>query len=93
MSKKNEVKHEWATLVIRKRAGGRAEILNSSQRGLFQAGQTYYNHNLKEYPSGAILNVVVRLSAKGRRMIQDLYVKQQVGDYWQSEHVYTRGKR
>jgi hypothetical protein len=66
---------EWATLVVAKGQGGRAKIINSSQRGLFREGDSYFNHRLHAYPKGSRLNVVVRLSATGRRMVQDIRVK------------------
>lgn len=68
------VKFQWATLVVTKGVGGRSRILNSSNRGLFAQGATYYNHGLKGFEQGSRLNVVVRLSAKGRRMVQEIYV-------------------
>lgn len=63
------------TMVVQKGQGGRATILNSSQRGLFSQGDRYYNHRLKDLPKGVVVNVVVRLSAKGRRMVQELRMK------------------
>lgn len=66
------MKGEWATIQIRKLVGGRSQIVNSSQRGLFEVGQGYYNHRLKGYDYGDRLNVVVRLSATGRRMVQEI---------------------
>lgn len=65
----------FATLVIRKRKGGRSTVLNTSKRGYFSEGQTYYNHKLKDYPEGATLNVVVEHSPRGRRMVRELYIK------------------
>lgn len=71
-----EEKREWATLQVGKlNHGGYALILNGSQRGLFQSGDKYYNHQLKQYGEGEILNVVIRLSPTGRRMIQSIKVK------------------
>ncbi len=64
----------WATLVIEKQQGGRAVIINESKRGLFYWGEKYFNHRLVEYERGSRLNVVVRLSATGRRMIQAIKV-------------------
>lgn len=69
----SSVKFQWATLVVAKGVGGRSRILNSSKRGLFAQGATYFNHGLKGFERGATLNVVVRLSAKGRRMVQEIY--------------------
>lgn len=66
------MKGEWATIQIKKLKGGRSRIVNSSQRGLFHFGQPYYNHRLKGYNYGEHLNVVVRLSATGRRMVQEI---------------------
>lgn len=69
-------KQEWATIVVGKlNNGGYSLILNDSQRGLFQAGQRYYNHQLKQFGEGEIVNVVIRLSPTGRRMIQKITVK------------------
>lgn len=65
----------WAVIVIQKGQGGRSTIINSSQRGLFEQGATYYNHKLKWFPSGQRLNVTIRLSPKGRRMVQEIRVK------------------
>jgi hypothetical protein len=65
----------WATLVVDKRVGGRSVIVNSSQRGLFNSGSPYYNHQLKQFPPGSRLNVVIRLSVSGRRMIQGFKLK------------------
>jgi len=64
----------WATLVVTKGVGGRSRILNTSNRGIFNQGATYYNHSLKGFPTGARMNVVVRLSKTGRKMVQELYV-------------------
>lgn len=68
-------KREWATLVLHKVKGGRAVVLNESQRGLFHRGQRYFNHRLKVFPEGLTLNVVVRLSKTGRKMVQEIHVK------------------
>lgn len=65
----------WATLVVVKGKGGRGVVQNASGRGLFRQGEKYYNHRLKAVPEGARVNVVVRLSACGRRMVQELTVK------------------
>jgi hypothetical protein len=65
----------WATLVVYKKRGGRGLIVNSSQRGLFNFGDRYYNHQLKFIPDGSIVNVVVKLSPKGRRMIKELRIR------------------
>lgn len=62
----------WATIVVEKWQGGRSFIVNESGRGLFERGATYYNHQLKQYPKGTRLNVVVRLSKTGRRMVQKI---------------------
>lgn len=67
----------WATLVVVKRKGGRGIIKNHSQRDLFRFGQGYYNHRLKGYPEGTRLNVVVRLSKAGRRMVQEIVFKEE----------------
>ncbi len=67
---------EWATLVVFKYKGGRAVIVNGSERGLFSSGDRYYNHQLRGYPDGAKLNVVVRLSDTGRRMVQRIDQKE-----------------
>lgn len=64
----------WATMVVFKCAGGRAVILNESKRGLFNQGGIYYNHRLKDFPRGCYINVTVRLSKTGRRMVQELRV-------------------
>jgi hypothetical protein len=69
----NKSTASWATLVVHKGQGGRALILNKSERGLFSRWERYYNHKLKEYPAGSILNVVVRLSETGRRMVQAIH--------------------
>ncbi len=66
---------EWATMVVARVSGGRCMLVNSSERGLFRFGEQYFNHQLKHYPKGTVLNVVVRLSPKGRRMIQKVSVK------------------
>ena len=66
-------KPQWGTLVVQKTVGGRAVIQNSSQRGLWSQGEKYYNHNLKNFPPGSLLGVVVRLSPKGRRMVQQIH--------------------
>lgn len=69
-------KQQWATIVVGKtNNGGYSLILNDSQRELFHSGERYYNHQLKQYPEGEILNVVIRLSKTGRRMIQKITVK------------------
>jgi hypothetical protein len=68
------MKGAYATLVVQKRKGGYATILNSSQRGLFHSGQCYFNHQLKTAAGvGEVINVVVRLSVTGRRMVQEIY--------------------
>jgi hypothetical protein len=69
-------KREWATLVVEKWQGGRAIVVNSSERGLFERGDWYFNHKLYEFGRGDRLNVVVRLSPKGRRMVQKITVKE-----------------
>lgn len=65
----------WGTIVIRKGRGGRATILNSSSRGLFRQSEKYFNHQLKDFESGEVINVTFRLSKTGRRMVQELRVK------------------
>lgn len=67
----------FATLVILKRKGGRSTVLNSSKRGYFAQGQTYYNHKLKEFAEGDRLNVVVEHSKTGRRMVRELYIRKE----------------
>jgi hypothetical protein len=69
------VSAQWATLVVVKGRGGRGRIVNSSQRGLFEAGERYFNHRLKAYQEGSRVNVVVRLSRTGRRMVQEIKVR------------------
>lgn len=66
----------WATIRVMKLKGGRSVVLHDSQRGLFQAGDMYYNHNLKHYPYHTVLDVVVRYSPKGRRMVQAIHQKE-----------------
>jgi hypothetical protein len=69
------MEHQWATIVVMKHKGGRSFILNESKRGLFITGAVYYNHRLKAYEPGTFLNVVIRTSATGRRMVQEIVVK------------------
>lgn len=69
-------KRVWATLVVEKWQGGRAIVVNGSERGLFGKGEWYFNHKLYEYEKGDRLNVVVRLSPKGRRMVQKITLKE-----------------
>lgn len=70
-----EQKKEWLTMVVHKYRGGRAIVTNNSQRGLFVMGDVYYNHRLRSYPDNSILNVVIRLSEQGRRMVQEILYK------------------
>jgi hypothetical protein len=65
----------WYTMVVRKGTGGRSIILNQSKRGLFTEGERYYNHQLKLLPKGSVVNVTIRLSPTGRRMVQELRIK------------------
>lgn len=66
---------EYATIQVVKRKGGRSRITNHSHRGIFFYGATYYNHQLKGYPENAALNVTIRLSPTGRRMVQEIREK------------------
>lgn len=65
----------WATLVVRTRNAGRSVILNSSQRGIFKEGAIYFNHQLKAFKEGMKVNVTIRLSKTGRRMVQGFLIK------------------
>lgn len=63
---------QWATIQVIKMKGGRSLIVNTSQRGLFYLGERYYNHRLKMYPDYSKLNITIRLSKCGRRMVQEI---------------------
>ena len=70
------MEHQWATIVVLKGKGGRGWIVNESKRELWLTDTVYYNHRLKAYQPGDILNVVIRTSAKGRRMVQKITVRE-----------------
>ena len=69
------MEHQWATIVVLKGKGGRGWIVNASKRELWLTSEVYYNHRLKAYEVGSILNVVIRTSATGRRMVQKITVR------------------
>lgn len=61
----------YATLVVRKTDNGyNGVVMNDSDRGLFKRGDNIFNRKLHPFPAGSKLNVVVKFSKVGRRMVQ-----------------------
>jgi MoxR-like ATPase len=66
---------EYAVLKVHKIDNGfRGIILNKSDRGLWEYGGEFFNRKLHPYTAGTELNVTVRISPSGRRMVQKVEI-------------------
>jgi hypothetical protein len=68
-------KKEFAVLTVLKvDRAYRSTILNDSERGLWKKGEKFFSRQLKSYAPGTVLNVTIRLSETGRKMVQKVEI-------------------
>ena len=71
VSKTNSNAGQWGVAKILKTDNGyNGVIQNDSERGLWVKGEGIFNRQFHPFPKGTLMNVTIRISAGGRKMVQ-----------------------